>query len=441
MDEAVEILVHISAAATRRDDELHRALADSYLGFESYTPNTTKDGTSHDERRQGVLSAISVAAGPPIQNHDYASLDDSLSGSGGAGYGSFPSHISTQLSLHIQQRHISTASYTSDLVETSRVHSSWLGCRDRTQLHRKTKLSRSPPPNERTQSSLPGPSHSDTGFIEDTQLAAQALVSQLPDHGSTTSEDTCEYDTDPSINNYDVTIPSQPAVGPSKDFHQAPLPRLPVSSSRLDASVSIPTHELRDSSCTRMPISNPTSVAFGSEFPVNFVKANAPRNIDIRTFDFSKLPFEVLPPKPRISVKTPGSLPSQMTTYLKTILQQNPDRFRPSQKLRMLDDDERGCWLLECKGWPLRVQLDFWSSVSELVRNGDIGWGATLHRVVDGHEEAGLQAPSIGQIRLYGWGELVEPVWLALWLCSGGMMPGTESKWLDGGEIMVLRVP
>jgi hypothetical protein len=67
------------------------------------------------------------------------------------------------------------------------------------------------------------------------------------------------------------------------------------------------------------------------------------------------------------------------------------------------------------------------------VANGRLGWGVTLHREpAKGHE--------LGLVRLYCWGEIVEHIWLALWLCSDGKISAFGSKWVDAGEKLVVEI-
>jgi hypothetical protein len=148
--------------------------------------------------------------------------------------------------------------------------------------------------------------------------------------------------------------------------------------------------------------------------------------------DFSKLPFSVLAPEPKIGITSPGTLPSQITPYLATIKTQNPMRFKPIKKLHDPAPDTRGWWSIDCSEWPARAQKDFWDALCKLLEDGSLGWATSLHR------EVGAQ--TLGEVRLYCWGELVEHMWLVLWLCSKGKVDGAGLTWFDAWKTAVFEM-
>jgi hypothetical protein len=154
--------------------------------------------------------------------------------------------------------------------------------------------------------------------------------------------------------------------------------------------------------------------------------------------DFSQLPLEVYPPAPEISTKAPGTLPSQVTTYLKTNTKRKPDIFKAVEILRPLRSDERGCWVVETREWTREAQYHFWTTLSQLLREGKLGWGLSLHREP---KDSDRRYVGLGKVRLYCWGEVVEQIWEVLWTCSLGELSGSGSKWLDAEEIVVISVP
>lgn len=147
--------------------------------------------------------------------------------------------------------------------------------------------------------------------------------------------------------------------------------------------------------------------------------------------DFSELPMDAFPPPPITSVACPEILPSQITKHLAAIRTKNPTRFRPRKVHRNLEHDERGFWRIDCTRWSSHAQCDFWLLLCEHVCSGRVGWATTLHR------EAGTNR-DLGLVRLYCWGEVVEHMWLLLWLCSKGKASELDAKWIDANGIAVI---
>jgi hypothetical protein len=154
----------------------------------------------------------------------------------------------------------------------------------------------------------------------------------------------------------------------------------------------------------------------------------------IQPIEFSKLPVDAFPPEPKISVAQPGVLPSQVTKHLAAIKKQNPTRFKPSKKRYTPKADNRGYWSIDCSHWIEKLQQEFWTTMCEQIEAGRLGWGATLHR------ETG-SSRSLGKVRLYCWGEVVEHMWLVLWLCSRGKVVGSGLKWMDADGVAVFEMP
>lgn len=264
----------------------------------------------------------------------------------------------------------------------------------------------------------------DTGFIEDSQSALQALQSQLQDTYSATSVDTSEdeYAEDHGGEDDEPSRPHTPPVHPvdpinspqSEELEEQPLPGSLDDTVLDDLDVSM-LHELTDLPHTSSPIPREKSEYFPDDTK------------------FPELPINVFPPPPNTSVVRPETLPSQVTKHLAAIKAENPNRFRPIKVWRDLEHDERGFWRIDCTCWSLDAQRDFWSLLCEHVCSGQVGWATTLHREPVVHSELGL-------VRLYCWGEVVEHMWLLIWLCSKAKASGMESKWIDANGIAVIEM-
>ena len=417
-----EILVHISAPATRQTDDLYRNLADAYLGFEPY------------EHPPGSASSRPNAQSKPIiSNHDAPQASSreilneipgntSMLSTSKESYGSFPSHLSSDDHLkHLSQDHDfdsapRTTPTSSRLAQLEHMHRKWKDqATPRSSFHKGQK---------NFNDALPSSDDVDTAFIEDTQLAVQALQSQLFDSYLATSEDASEVDNEPMEDTRLSTSSSD-----SEDVAQSF-----VDMTATRPATTVEAKRARSDRQGEVHPNGPTSVNH-IEFEVTQTrKGAADPSTASKSTTFAGIPFSAFPPAPKVSTTRPGKLPLQVTKHLAAIRAQNPLRFNPSIKLRVLDLDERGYWSVNCSNWAAKLQFDFWSSLSEDVISGRLGWGTTLHRTSQ-------SSATLGQVRLYCWGETVEHLWLTLWLCSHGEISGSGSKWYDADNIVVFEVP
>lgn len=424
-----EHLVHIAAPTTRKADDVYRSLSRAYIEFEPYQAFGDPDSSRHERENSTIIRSSPVRSSAQASTNNLG-LDESKDS-----YGSFPSglssgayskaynHFTSEMSARSSGEHSQQS--LSRLEKLERVHVNW--------KNKRNQLSNALEEKFRSRTGHPSySSNRDSVFIEDTQLAAQAIESQLPEYFSQTEEDTSEEEGDQEVR--DRSLVQSHLMG-------------------LDISHSISTHCIEARS-ELIPASQ-ISVAGGTlDHTPGSTEANttlrsspsisrpqhklaSPRTADghlHKTFEFQSLPLEVFPPPPKISIDSPGELPSQITEYLATIRMENSDRFKPTKRLRDLDHDERGYWLVECDNWSPRAQYGFWSLLCEHVKSGKLGWGVSLHR-------EGMQGSrGLGQVRLYSWGELVEHIWLSIWLCSQGRVVGSGSRWLDAENTIIIRV-
>ncbi|KAF2707550.1 hypothetical protein K504DRAFT_38383 [Pleomassaria siparia CBS 279.74] len=413
-----EILVHVSAPATRQNDEMYRSLAGAYAEFKAYEHN------GDQELRIAPTPDVpsSLVFGEPTG----ALVDVSMINGSRDIYGSFPSQLSSvddygkSLDRSNNQHSFKQSVEPDSLLPTNR-----LGQLERVQAHwRQQAGPRSSAFNEQRatfRSSLSS-ANPDTTFIEDSQLAAQAIESQLYDNnrGSTTSEDTSDDESSAGIRS-----------GPSylhivgDPLHVSPKLPAPTEADQAPSSVAgleFTLHSFRS-------VTNDTQNSFGHA------------NAIVESLNFSILPYEIFSPAPKVSVESPGTLPSQITPHLGAIQKQNPKRFKPARVSRTLGVDERGHWLVETENWSPKVQYDFWLSLSSHVRAGELGWGVNLYRDPPDIPKASQAALQLGSVRLYCWGEVVEHTWLSLWLCSKGKVSGSGLRWFDAADNVVIRVP
>lgn len=444
-----EVLVHISTPATRHNDDLFRSLADAYLDFEPHARHG-------DESLRDVVNGESILplrSEPNIAHTDVPqardTVDTSIFSTSNGSYGSFPSQVSSESRTDIHTGFVDDGSgpTSSRLARLDRIHMYW---KEKTTPKSSFIKDQSRPPSHAS-------TDVDTAFIEDTQLGAQALQSQLPDSYSSTDEDTSESEAEPDIPLSEVRT-SQSSQRITQDT-RLDVPKLATphaSASSHEMSPICNTQQNVESQAVQAQKSFRTvSVAASTAVIAELqVVPRSGRNIpSLRSAelapskkrkglddslksnveDFSKVPFEAYPPAPKVTIERPGRLPSQITKHLAAIKAQNPKRFRHSKKHRTPKPDERGYWSVSCSTWPVSFQYEFWTSLCEHITSGRLGWGITLHREAS-------SAQDLGSMRLYCWAEVAEHTWLILWLCSKGQIAGSGSKWCDAEGAVVFEV-
>jgi hypothetical protein len=419
-----ELLVHVSTPATRQNDELYQSLADAYLNFEPHTVHSNRSQEQAYDTDEPTESSLIKSTGPTRTSFNEI-VDCSFLLSSKDSYGSFPSHVSSDghAKGHVTsdgrsyQEEDSSIPPSSRLAQLEHIHQNW---------KQKTPKSSFVIGKRSLASIASSPEDADTAFIEDTQLAAQGVQSQLQDSYSTTSEDTSEGDTDLEEGTEQVSL-----ARTNHNEHRASITR----------ETSVPTATAYPKSVSTVAEGWESSQFDGSTTPLIVTVQSGfegPKNTNdiqgiTQSFNFSQLSVDAFPPAPKISVARPGILPSQITKQLAALKQQNPTRFKPSKKQRAQRSDERGYWSIDCSHWSEKLQHEFWTTMCEQIMSGRLGWDATLHR------DAGSPR-SLGQVKLYCWGEVAEHMWLMLWLCSEGKVSGSALKWYDADGVAIVEV-
>ncbi|KAF2270590.1 hypothetical protein CC78DRAFT_611476 [Lojkania enalia] len=305
-----EILAHVSAPATRTNGDLYFSLVVAYLDFIPVTSSSSRTQVNvNDKKKSQTMASISLED----QNEDLGHMF--VSNTSNESYGSFPSHVSSeslQRHVNISAAKCSFSSVCDPLDDKRR-----FGGLEQIQTSRRIQeRPRVAVIKDLRSISRPMLDSVDIpSFIEDTQLAAQAIESKIFNKLSTTSEDTSEDGSWPRTSGYNA---------PQSQHRTELIGRLPREHSFFE---SVPITPL-DRLVLRIPSSQTLAIAstHGSqERSRNFDNPREPP-------DFSKLPYEAFPPAPKVSIESPGSLPSQLTNYLATIRAQNPDLYMPSSQ-------------------------------------------------------------------------------------------------------------
>ncbi|KAF3001513.1 hypothetical protein E8E13_009176 [Curvularia kusanoi] len=184
MADEVEVLVHISTPATRQNDILFRSLAEAYTEFEPAKAYRDEDrkGTRASQKAEVQSAGVVPASSERAIAREDVNLTPTASKES---YGSFPSNVSSEWR---RQSHDSLPEDSirpiSRLAKLDYSYRSWRNAATPTSSSRRNQ--------DLPETSSDGLEDADTGFIEDSQSALEALQSQLHDECSATSADTSE---------------------------------------------------------------------------------------------------------------------------------------------------------------------------------------------------------------------------------------------------------
>ncbi|GAM90488.1 hypothetical protein ANO11243_085320 [Dothideomycetidae sp. 11243] len=156
--------------------------------------------------------------------------------------------------------------------------------------------------------------------------------------------------------------------------------------------------------------------------------------------DWNDLPLEINAPAPITGLlEKPRSL---VTPSLLDLIN-NPqliDRFRPKSTSRSIIPTERGYWsfVADEDNWSAETARDMWDFLRRLIENGHAGWGVWCVRIpstdklVTGHA-------SLGQVRVFCWGEIVQHVYLLLYVASKSKIKRARPVWYDANGEAVIK--
>jgi hypothetical protein len=405
-----EVLVHISTPATRQNDDLYRSLADAYLEFDPQRRHGEIPHAGNDLSFLGQPVSNTRLEDEPRQS---AAAGESILSTSKDSYGSFPSHISSGGQPSTSQNDHDSLPTEGRLARLDRIHTHW--------KEQATPRSSSSKGKEQARPTQRSVEHPDTAFIEDTQIGEQALLSQLQDDYATTSEDTSDEDEEME----DSPVQSS---RPDNSEREAASQIVEVPSSLYPAPVTT----VRSISVSQSRVQDTPASSVHTQVPKKQHIDNHNDTLQVE-YDFNKLSVDAFPPPPKISTLRPNKLPSQITKHLAAIQTQNPKRFKASQKSSPPKSDDRGYWSVDPSTWPVKLQHEFWTTMRDHISSGRLGWGTTLNRDAS-------STHTLGKVRLYCWGEVVEHTWLLLWLCSKGSIVGAESRWIDADGNVVFEV-
>lgn len=229
-------------------------------------------------------------------------------------------------------------------------------------------------------------------------------------------------------------------------FSSAPLPtvRSAESSEALQSSgrVGAGTRSSRSSASSPskiVPVDRPVTAEPGpmTHEPqlVPFITPSRPSPTAEALARLAELPhtIESRPPDTSLDLFT-----THVTSALHS-LATNPDlagRYRPEQVVRQLRISERGHWRIDVQSWALELQIEFWVFLQRMIGNGNAGWGVWCSR--DQYEQVEFPR-GLGLVRVYCWGEVVEHIYLLLYVASRSKVRKVEAVWVDADEEIIVR--
>ncbi|KAF4547588.1 Hypothetical protein D9617_39g039230 [Elsinoe fawcettii] len=162
--------------------------------------------------------------------------------------------------------------------------------------------------------------------------------------------------------------------------------------------------------------------------------------------DLAPLTTFILPPPP------PPSIMPEPSTFVTSNLQKMKDdvrladRYAPKHVLRDIRPRERGYWRFEPMGpqWTVQLEQEFWDFMTRVIEGGNVGWGIWCARIpstddVDGVTQISDEPERLGQVRVFCWGEVVEHVYLLLYVASRSKVRKGNPVWCDASGEVVIR--
>jgi hypothetical protein len=142
--------------------------------------------------------------------------------------------------------------------------------------------------------------------------------------------------------------------------------------------------------------------------------------------DYSDLPTSIRAPAPQPSLQPFETHVTESLRYLceNTNLAQCYKPVFVSRDLRVL---ERGCWTFDIALWPAQVRIEFFQFLAKMIESGRVGWGIWC-----------IREPVAPEVRVFCWGEVVQHVYLMLYVASKSKVRKLGMKWVDAeGEVVV----
>lgn len=171
--------------------------------------------------------------------------------------------------------------------------------------------------------------------------------------------------------------------------------------------------------------------------------------------DMHSLPAAIFPPTAAVGQQ----FGTHVTPALQRLIAGDIAKcFKPTLEIRAIDNLERGHWRMQMPSWPSEQLAAFWRNLEHYIAGGNAGWGVWCTREPDTcfrsnsertEERHGRPAECCGTevstghstIRVYCWGEVVQHVYLLLYVASNSKVRKSGLQWLDSQGTVVVQMP
>jgi hypothetical protein len=230
-------------------------------------------------------------------------------------------------------------------------------------------------------------------------------------------------------NPQNVRVVISDTTGTSSSMTDVNLPNPPLDTRLLDAptldrpSSNDPISNAQSSGA--LPQNHPLSRGELALEPLSSLRPPSPASSDTV---FTKLRIEGVIPRTSSRELHEDDLVTKSLSKLIAV-ERIRECYQPCKMARELRGLERGYWLFHTSeiDQPLRHRM--WNYLNKFITGGDAGWGVSAERAEDW-----------ATIRVNCWGQVVEHIYLLVFIASDNRIRGKEAYWIDGGAEVVVSM-
>lgn len=186
------------------------------------------------------------------------------------------------------------------------------------------------------------------------------------------------------------------------------------------------------------PASNPlrTDPAPTKPLPNSSATMTEPTSSQLQ--ELSSLPKQIRGPPPEVDSLHWNANKSHVTKDLRNLgpIIEPAKRYKPVSQGRKLDAWERGYWFVDTESWPVGTQLNFWNMLGKTIKRGSAGYATWC-------EMSGKRSPDgsllgLGEVKVWCWGDEVMHMYLLLYTTSLRKIAKVGAQWRSwNGEVIV----
>lgn len=232
------------------------------------------------------------------------------------------------------------------------------------------------------------------------------------------------------IGSYDVTIDHGTMM------HLRPTPLGPlVPSSVTNAEANLPQADANKPNTSTQPGNNPTS---SKPLPNSSAPMSSPTSSQLE--QLALLPSEIWPLPPKADSLDWNKTKSHITPKLLALAREiDPSkRYKPISQTCTPHPWERGYWHFDTSSWSVGLQLKFWDFLGEAIKRGSAGYATwcevSAKRAPDG------SITGLGEVKVWCWGDEVMHIYLLLYTASIRRVAKIGACWKSGRGEAVVRM-